>query len=110
MKPTSKEVINELSKILDATPKKINGFMGPKEKAIELVAKYYQEFIKDYTVLACFSDEIRNSIYNKRETFAKQCALIAVNQLIEQCWNYREIDLEKSCDYWKEVKQEIEKL
>jgi hypothetical protein len=41
---------------------------------------------------------------------AKECALIAVDELIDQCWGYREIDLEKSCDYWKEVKQEIEKL
>ncbi len=110
MKPTSKEVINELSKILDATPKEIKGFMGPKEKAIELVAKYYQEFIKDYTVLACFSDEIRNSIYNKRETFAKKCALIAVDEMIKQ----QQVQFENmvwSCvEYWKEVKQEIEKL
>ena len=83
MKPTSEEVINEMSKILDATPKKINGFMTPKEKAKELVAKYYEEFIKDYMVLACFSDEIRNSIYNRRETFAKKCALIAVDEVID---------------------------
>ena len=41
---------------------------------------------------------------------AKQCALIAVDELIVECWNIREIDLEKSCDYWKEVKQEIELL
>jgi hypothetical protein len=110
MKPTSKEVINELCKILDATPKEIKGFITPKEKAKELVAKYYEEFIKDYQVLACLSDEIRNSIYNKRETFAKKCAMITVNELILQCWDYREIDLEKSGDYWQEVKQEIEKL
>jgi hypothetical protein len=84
--------------------------MTPKEKAKELVVKYYEEFIKDYQVLACLSDEIRNSIYNKRETFAKKCALIAIQELIDQCWDYREIDLEKSCDYWKEVKEEIYKL
>ena len=41
---------------------------------------------------------------------AKESALIAVDELIQQCWDYREIDLEKSCDYWKEVKHEIEKL
>ena len=112
MKPTSKEVINELSKILDATPQKITGFMGPKEKAIELVAKYYQEFIKDYTVLACFSDEIRNSIYNKRETFAKKCALIAVDEVIECCKQYDELNetYVTQIDYWMEVKREIEKL
>jgi len=112
MKPTSKEVIDELSKILDATPKEIKGFMGPREKATELVKNYYQEFIKDYKVLACFSDEIRNSIYNKRETFAKKCALIAVDMVIKCCKDYDEVheNYTTQVDHWQQVKQEIEKL
>ena len=107
MKPTSKEVINELSKILDATPKEIKGFMGPKEKAIQLV-----EIFKFETKESEITNDIilgSLSVIFKHHK-AKQCALIAVHKLIEQCWDYREIDLEKSCDYWKEVKQEIEKL
>jgi hypothetical protein len=40
----------------------------------------------------------------------KQCALIAVDEIINQCWGYRDIDVQKSFDYWQEVKQEIEKL
>jgi len=71
--------------------------MTEKEKAQELFDKYY-------IVCQEFTEEIQCSIQ------AKQCALIAVDELIEQCWDYREIDLEKSCDYWKEVKKEIEKL
>lgn len=85
--------------------------MTPREKAIELVAKYYQEFIKDYTGLACLSDEIRNSIYNKRETFAKQCALIAVDEVISADWYIPTAeDYKKWTSYWKEVKHEIVKL
>ena len=88
--------------------------MTPKEKAIELVAKYYQEFIKDYTVLACFSDEIRNSIYNKRETFAKKCALIAVDEILQNFGTLTEgkqhYAAHCTIKYYEEVKQEIEKL
>lgn len=64
--------------------------MTPKEKAIELVEKMEKDF----------------QYFASRE-IAIQHALVAVHELIEQCWAYREIDLEKSCDYWKEVKQEI---
>ena len=65
--------------------------MTPKEKAFELVDKiyYYQWREKQRT---------------------KECALIAVQELIDQCWSYREIDLGISLEYWEEVKQEIEKL
>jgi hypothetical protein len=65
--------------------------MTPKEKAHELVDKMYH--------------------YQWREKQrAKQCALIAVDELIDQCWSYREIDLGLALEYWQEVKQEIEKL
>ena len=71
--------------------------MTPQEKAIELVDKMYMvdDPIGNYPM--CFDT-------------AKQCALIAVDELIDQCWNYREIDLGLSLEYWQEVKQEIEKL
>jgi hypothetical protein len=75
--------------------------MTPKEKAKELVDKFRNEFIwveKDHSV----------DLY--RDT--KQCALIAVDIVIQQeaerCLAYRETD--KFVDYWQEVKQEIEKL
>jgi hypothetical protein len=99
MKPTSKEVINELSKILDATPKKINGFMTAREKAIELVDKYY-------IICQEFTEEIQCSIQ------AKQCALIAVDMVIKCCKDYDEVheNYTTQVDHWMEVKKEIEKL
>jgi hypothetical protein len=63
--------------------------MTPKEKADELVLRYLR---------------INN---NTKEWFnsyiAKQCALIAVNEMIEVCDSY-------VAPYYYEVKQQIEKL
>ena len=60
--------------------------MTPKEKAIELVTKYYGHFTAHMSI-------------------AKKCALLAVDEIIkelERCFIYNE--------YWKQVKTEIEKL
>ena len=74
--------------------------MTPKEKAEELVLRYLR---------------INN---NTKEWFnlhiAKQCALIAVDELIKSHYLLTTThDLEPSIrckSYWKEVKKEIEKL
>ena len=73
--------------------------MTPKEKARELVDKYYH----------LFSVKLENtiSIYE-----AKHCALIAVDEVIK---TYTNKDgtyflFEEEVDYWQNVKQEIEKL
>ena len=99
MKPTSKEVINELSKILDATPKEIKGFMKPQEKADELIDKLLQQIYHLHQYPLCVEA-------------ATECALIAVNLAIEFA-----DDSELSCydhsntlEYLEKVKQEIEKL
>ena len=66
--------------------------MTPKEKAKELVDKYY----------------IFNHIGNRH---AIKCALIAVNEIIEA--NPISFDEDENCiakQWWKEVKTEIEKL
>jgi hypothetical protein len=99
MKPTSKEVINELSKILDATPKKINGFMGPREKAVRLVDRYLDEVINETDI-------------NFPLELPKRLAIIAVNMVIECCKQYDELNetYVTQIDHWMEVKQEIEKL
>jgi len=60
--------------------------MTPKEKAKELV---------EAMAFSC-----RECDY---EAKAKQCALIAVNEILE-------INPYKARNYWQEVKQEIEKL
>ena len=67
--------------------------MTAKEKAIILFTIMYGEF--------------ENGISHKE---AKRCALIAVDEIMKQCFDYRDIDLQASYDYWQEVKQEIEKL
>ena len=64
--------------------------MTPKEKAKELVDKYYY----------LFSVELENTISYYE---SKQCALISVDLLLKDC----EVE---SYKYWYEVKQEIEKL
>lgn len=66
--------------------------MTPKEKAIELVNQY---------------DETLTYLESKSK--AKECALIAVDELIEQENKYNNGSFYPS-KYWKEVKQEIEKL
>jgi len=57
--------------------------MTPREKAVELVHKFGME----------------NQYYER----AKQCALIAVDEVLNVIDNFEMI-------YWEEVKQEIEKL
>jgi hypothetical protein len=64
--------------------------MTPKEKAFELYFKFYRDIIAD----------------NER---AKQCALIAVDEIIENDKkNYGTDGF--VVNYWEEVKQEIEIL
>ena len=65
--------------------------MTPKEKAKELYDKFY---------MAIPSDEMGLS-----DEAAKQCALIAVDEVMQKTlWDKAEQT------YWKEVKQEIENL
>jgi hypothetical protein len=72
--------------------------MTPKEKAAELIVNYQ---------LKCKS-------LNYDE--AKQCALIAVNEIINTLnYDIRDLDVRGNIlldliKYWREVKQEIEKL
>lgn len=63
--------------------------MEAKEKAKELVDK----FTMDNT--------------RQGERNAIKCALIAVDELIKQCYDHREIDLGSNYDYWNEVKKQI---
>lgn len=73
--------------------------MTPKEKAIDLVGRYY-----DYVNV--FDDE-GNANYQQAENNAKECALIAIDELIKlgDFSGVREPMM-----YWQKVKQEIEKL
>ena len=76
--------------------------MTPKEKAQEL----YYKILKH-----SFSDESVSALHR-----AKQCALIAVDEIINTLnSDIRDLDVRGNIlldliDYWREVKQEIEKL
>ena len=75
--------------------------MSAKDKAKELVDTYRIMLMNSDTECG---EEILCTV------IAKSCALIAVDEIIKQCWDYRDIDLQASYDYWKEVKQEIQLL
>ena len=64
--------------------------MTPKEKAIELVNKYWD--------------------LNIGWSICCQCALIAVDNMINECEKYFEAISKDRVEYWKEVKREIENL
>ena len=72
--------------------------MTPKEKAIELYNKMYETGFKPKSVLL-------------RIEQAKECAIIAVDEIIEA--NPIAFDEDENCiakQWWQEVKTEIEKL
>ena len=75
--------------------------INSKEKAKKLVNKYFY----------LFSVELENTIDNYE---AKQCALIAVDEILEQLDEILNITagnyIYKILDYWQEVKKEIELL
>ena len=67
--------------------------MTPKEKALELVNKFMS-----------YADSNHYGIIAS----AKQCSLIAVNEILDMV-KHTPIEFIET-DYWQEVKQEIEKL
>jgi hypothetical protein len=71
--------------------------MTPKEKAKELVSSMLQ--------YQPFPSELRNE--KTCYEFAKQCALIAVDEILDIIGNKNSIE---ESEYWQEVKQKIEAL
>jgi hypothetical protein len=67
--------------------------MTPKEKAKELVDRFWE--------LDMLDDN--GDLYWIGKENTKQCALICVDEILEEC-----LDIKES--YWHEVKQEINKL
>ena len=75
--------------------------MTPKEKAKELICKF-----KYNTRAWNETNGWQDCSYN-----AKQCAIIAVDEILDSIdWDYYEGSKQTENMYWKEVKQEIEKL
>jgi hypothetical protein len=71
--------------------------MTPKEKAEELVGKYVS-FAKGKILFQLTMES------------AKQCALIAVDELINIACDVSDYDKSVTKIYWSEVKKEIESL
>lgn len=72
--------------------------MIPKEKAEELVDKMY--FSRRY-------DDTENYIPQRAYDHAKQCALIAVDEILDIVNTIYDCDAKVLYPYWEEVKQEI---
>lgn len=80
--------------------------MTPQEKANELYSKYDDLLNKDFGNPIVFDNQL------------KQCALIAIDEMINMCKLYHshnvvidtKIYTELTIEYWQEVKQEIENL
>ena len=74
--------------------------MTPKEKAFELAHKY--------RLLEIRTSE--NSFMMISMTDAKQCALIAVDEILAIFYDDMQSMWNDELSYWHQVKQEIEKL
>lgn len=83
--------------------------MTPKEKAVELVDKFYQTTPNEAWYCPPVGS-ITSSNYSAWEQ-AKQCALIAVDEIIANIEPSTSMDvIAARIKYWQEVKTEIEKL
>ena len=89
--------------------------MTPKEKAEELVDKFYQTTPNEYFVNEPIGIKGRYKSWEQ----AKQCTLIAVDELIKYHDEFMDVvryELPSNIvavipyKYWDDVKQEIEKL
>jgi hypothetical protein len=77
--------------------------MTPKEKAIELVNEYLEQV--RFSMEDC-SFTYRGDVYLiATKITAKQCAIIAVNEIIKTMWHTHKNEIEYR--YWQEVEQEI---
>lgn len=77
--------------------------MTPQEKANELVNKYFLEIEG--------ADTYAFNLPSMNLYIAKQCALIAVDEIISIAyWEWMDSGGGEEKNYWQEVKQEIEEL
>jgi hypothetical protein len=81
--------------------------MTPKEKALKLCDAFYQLLPLEQYVITTDGD-----LSWEYDTWknAKQCALIAVDEIINSIVIFDLTAAENQFTYWEEVKQEIEKL
>jgi hypothetical protein len=83
--------------------------MTPKEKAEWLIIKMFQPLPASKE-----AEKGKEHLYYNQYNAAKQCALIAVDEILNYDLNAKcesQFEIEKRLEnYWQEVKQEIEKL
>jgi len=86
--------------------------MTPKDKAKELISKF--KIYADDNYADDTNPYYGQVLANKRivlHNSAKQCALIAVDEIIKETYLHdKTIFEQRRTFYWQEVKQEIEKL
>jgi hypothetical protein len=87
-KETLRQVAEKFAKGVDGVIVKTTRTPTPQEKAVELLHKFNYES-KHYLMLD-----------------AKQCALIAVDEILQITWVDKFLTVQ---DYWNEVKQELTK-
>ena len=80
--------------------------MTPKEKAEELIKR----FNKVEIFINIEPSNIETDLKNVDCDASKQCALIAVDEIINSIVIFDLTAAENQFTYWEEVKQEIEKL
>ena len=78
--------------------------MTPKEKADELVNKFMEYSHTDFIPYRG-GYQMDSQIEN-----AKQCALIAVDEILNTIEYSSQADELSKVNYWQEIKQEIEKI
>lgn len=74
--------------------------MSPKEKAIELYSIYYNRI--EHTLSEEYSPH--------EKSIVKECVLIAINEILDEFMFDDSEYANRRFTYWKEVKQEIDKL
>ena len=75
--------------------------MTPKEKAKDLVDEYLDQIQ--------MLDKYGLNLYSENLYFSIQCAIIAVDELLNDCDASSPFE-EKRINYWQEVKEELIKL
>jgi hypothetical protein len=79
--------------------------MTPKEKAEEIYQEYLDIiYVKNQKII----NPINGSTIAYYNNIAKQCALIAVDEILKNYYK-NHFQKGKKIDYWQEVKNEIEK-
>jgi hypothetical protein len=92
--------------------------MTPKEKAEILVGQYidiqtkieWTENVETLKKCEALNSEIYEDVDKYWRNLAKQCALIAVDEILEMDLPIFEEDCDEFYDYWEQVKQEINNL